>query len=180
MPLRIASALAACAAALLVVPVAGAAVDPAEYGAVVEAVQAVDASIAAPPDSPERDLVVGTSRNQDTTLAMAAHSGPNGEDPRGNGVAIAPSTRTHFDVTCVDVAGNLAAVGVVVTRSNLLPPGTELLVFVRDTTLPGGMGDGHNVIVLAAASCVGSALVAATVPPHDHGNWIVSDGLALP
>jgi hypothetical protein len=177
---RAASALAAVAAALIIAPGASAAVDPAEYESVVEAVHAVDASIAAPPNLPDRDFVVGTSRNEDATLALAAQSGPNGEDPRGQGVAIAPSTRTQFEVTCLDVLGNLAAVGAVVTRSTLLPEGTELVIFVRDTTAPGGLGDGHQVIALPAESCEGTAALALTVPPHEHGNWIVSDALAVP
>jgi hypothetical protein len=178
MPLRAASALATAAIALTIVSGATAAVDPAEYESVVEAVHAVDASIAAPPNSPDHDFVVGTSRNGDATLAMAAQSGPNGEDPQGEGVAIAPNTRTHFEVTCLHVTGNFAVAGVVVTRSTFLPAGMELLIPVRDTTLPGGELDGHNVIALPAQSC--AAPLAGLVPPHEHGNWIVSDAIALP
>jgi hypothetical protein len=173
-------ATVAASVALVIVPGAAAAVDPVEYESAVAAVNAVDDSIAAPANSTDRDFVVGTSRNEDATLALAAHSGPNGEDPGGQGVAIAPGTRTHFDVTCLDVVGTLAAVGVVVTRSTLLPPGTESVIFVRDTSAPGGAGDGHNVIGLPAQSCEGAAPVAATVPPHEHGNWVVSDAVALP
>jgi hypothetical protein len=180
MPLRIAFALAAAAAALVIAPGASAAVDPAEYEAVVDAVHAVDPSIVPPPNSPDRDFVVGTSRNDGATLALAAQSGPNGEDPRGEGVAIAPNTRTHFEVTCLHVVANFAVAGAVVTRSTnpALPPGEELLIPVRDTTLPGGELDGSTVIVLPAESC--AAPLAGFVPAHEHGNWVVSDAVALP
>jgi hypothetical protein len=33
---------------------------------------------------------------------------------------------------------------------------------------------------LPAASCDGAAPLAATVPPHEEGNWAVNDALALP
>jgi hypothetical protein len=177
---RVAFATAVAAAALVIAPGATAAVDPLEYESAVTAMHAVDRSIPAPANASDRDFVVGASRNEDATLALAAQSGPNGEDPRGQGVAIAPSTRTQFEVTCLDVLGPLAAVGVIVTRSTFLPEGFELVIFVRDTMAPGGMGDGHNVIALPAESCEGAAPLAATVPPHEHGNWVVGDAIALP
>lgn len=177
---RITLAVVVGSAALVFAAAAAAAVDPAEYDSALASVQAVDESISVPANSSNEDFVAGASHNEDAVLALAARSGPNGESPTGNGVAIAPSTRTQFDVTCLDTLGGLAAVGVAVTRSTLLPVGTELIVFVRDTGLPGGMGDGHQVIALPAASCDGAAPLAATVPPHDEGNWVVNDALALP
>jgi hypothetical protein len=180
MPARIALALVTISAALVVAGGAAAAVDPAEYESAVAGVLAVDESITVPANSSSEDFVLGASHNVDATLTLSAQSGPNGENPEGSGIAVSPSTRMHFDVTCLDVAGSLAAVGVVVTRSDFLPVGTEFIVFVRDTTLPGGMGDGHDTISLPAESCEGMALVAATVPPHDAGNWAVNDAVALP
>lgn len=175
---RIALLSVVAAAALVFAPGVVAAVDPAEYASVVADVQAVDESIAAPASSPDGDFVVGVSRNEDATLALTAQSGPNGEDPRGRGVAIAPSTRTHFEVTCLHVVGTVATVGVVVTRSTFLPPGMELLISVRDTTLPGGAGDGHSVIALPAETC--ALPLEGTILPHEHGNWIVRDAVGLP
>ena len=67
-----------------------------------------------------------------------------------------------------------------VTRSTFLPEGTELIVFVRDTGAPGGEGDGHTAIALPAETCEGSAPLALTVPPHEHGNWVVNDAVAGP
>lgn len=180
MPFRLALALTAVGAALAVAPAAIASVDAVEYEAAATAVTTVEPTIDVPALSFSRDSVVGTSRNGDATLALTARSGPNGEDPEGQGVAIAPSTRTQFDVTCLDTLGGFAAVGVVVTRSTFLAPGTELVVFVRDTMAPGGVGDGHNVIQLPAQSCEGSAALAATVPPHEHGNWVVEDAIGTP
>jgi hypothetical protein len=178
---RFASAVAAAAAVLVIAPGASAAVDPAEYDSAVAAVSAVDPSIQSPSNSTDRDFVVGTSRNEDATLAMAAQSGPNGEDPRGQGVAIAPNTRTHFEVTCLRIVGNHAVAGGVVTRSTNpgLPVGDELLVAVRDTTLPGGELDGHSVIEAPAESCAVVPL-EGTIVPHEHGNWVVSDAVGLP
>ena len=177
---RLALATVAASVTLVVATAAAAAVDPVEYEAAVSAVQAVDESIAVAANSSDEDFVIGAGHNVNAVLALSAQSGPNGESPSGRGIATAPSTQTRFDVTCLDVAGNLAAVGVVVTRSTLLPVGTELIVFVRDTTLPGGTGDGHSVIALPAQACEGSAPVAATVPPHEHGNWTVNDAVAAP
>jgi hypothetical protein len=180
MLVRVALAAATASAAFVFVAGAAAAVDPAEYDSAVAGVHAVDESIQVAANSSSDDFVLGVSHNQDATLTLSAQSGPNGEDPQGQGIAVAPNTRAHFEVTCLDVAANLAAVGVVVTRSNFLPVGTELIVFVRDTTLPGGASDGHNVIALPAETCEGSAPLAATVPPHDNGNWAVNDTVALP
>jgi hypothetical protein len=177
---RITLAVVVSSGALVLAAAAAATVDPAEYDSAVAGVEAVDESISVPANSSNEDFVVGAIHNEDAVLALAAHSGPNGEAPGGNGVAIAPSTRTQFDVTCLDTLGNLAAVGVIVTRSTLLPDGTELIIFVRDTGAPGGVGDGHQVIALPAASCDGAAPLAATVPPHEEGNWVVNDAVALP
>jgi hypothetical protein len=177
---RFALALVASSGALFLAAPAAAAVDPAEYDSAVANVLAVDASIDVPANSSSEDFVIGASHNEDAVLALTARSGANGEAPSGRGVATAPRTQTQFEVLCLDVAGNLAAVGVVVTRSTFLPVGTELIVFVRDTGLPGGMGDGHQVIALPAESCDGSAPLALTVPPHEAGNWAVNDAVALP
>ena len=159
-------------------PAATASVDAVEYEAAAAAVTEVEPTIDVPAMSPTRDSVVGTSRNEDATLALTARSGPNGEDPEGQGVAIAPNTRTQFDVTCLHVMGTLATVGVVVTRSTLLAPGTELLISIRDTTLPGGEGDGHSVIAGPAATC--AVPLVGVIPPHEHGNWVVEDAIGSP
>lgn len=124
---------------------------------------------------PGSDSVHGAGNNEGATLSVAATSGPLGEDPEGAAHANAPTTQVSLRVVCLAVAGGLASIGAVVERSNLLPEGTELILMIRDTGLPGGEGDGHNEIVADAASCPAFLAFAGAVPVQERGNWLVTD-----
>jgi hypothetical protein len=125
-----------------------------------------------------RDSVHGAGHNVDATLTVAATSGPLGEDAEGAAHANAPATQVSLRVVCLAVSGGLASVGGVVERSNLLPEGTELIIMIRDTGLPGGEGDGASVLAdvpTEADMCPAFVATAALVPPQEHGNWRVLD-----
>ena len=94
---------------------------------------------------PKQDLVSGTGHvvieeaEFDAQLHVNAKSGPTGEDPRGHFFL----TRSQFGiedidfsgrVTCVDVNGDLAAVGGVVTKSKnpSVPEGSGILINIED------------------------------------------------
>jgi hypothetical protein len=169
--------------ALTVASAAGAAYDPAEYEAAVDALAAVDPTIEPAPDDPSNDFVVGAGHNITgmATLAISAHSGALGEDAFGQGTATAAvGTRLIFRVTCLAVVHNLASIGVVVEQGNLRPPGTEVLIFIRDSGLPGGEGDGVSTLAgegITADQCPAFVAVAAVVPPIEAGNYLVHDAI---
>src|SRR5688572_666896 len=75
---------------------------------------------------PKQDLAAGTGQTDSFGIEIKVHvnaqSGPSGEDPRGHFSYQAVDPFSDFAisgrVTCLNVAGNLAAVGGVVERSN--------------------------------------------------------------
>jgi hypothetical protein len=135
---------------------------------------------------PGGDRIVGGGRDAfDANVSISAHSGPNGEDPRGHNNATLPlpdmpgvTFKVRLDVVCVAVVGNLAAVGAVVTESasNDLPPGTPFVVVFRDTGLPGGAGDAIEPFPgLPPAACADFVGLAAAAPPLRNGNVSILD-----
>jgi hypothetical protein len=141
-------------------------------------------STAAP--SSGQDRVVGGARDAfDANVSFSARSGPGGENPRGHINATVPFPGTpgdtlqfRLEVTCLAVAGGLAAAGAVVTESsaNDVPPGTNFVVVFRDTGLPGGRGDAVAPVPGApAATCASFLPVAALAPPNRTGNVQIHD-----
>jgi hypothetical protein len=133
-----------------------------------------------------QDRVVGGARDAfDANVGFSARSGPGGENPRGHINATVPFPGTpgdtlqfRLEVTCLAVAGGLAAAGAVVTESsaNDLPPGTNFVVVFRDTGLPGGQGDAVAPIVgVSAAACATFVPLAALAPPNRTGNVQIHD-----
>jgi hypothetical protein len=137
----------------------------------------------------DMDRVVGGARDAfDANVAISARSGPSGEDAFGHNNATLPFPGTPGDtiqvrlrVTCLAVAGNLAAAGAVVTdsASNDVPPGTNFVIVFRDTGLPGGDGDAVEPFFGApAATCSEFVPLAAVAPPIRNGNIHVHDASA--
>jgi hypothetical protein len=144
---------------------------------------ALSAAAAADPGG---DSIVGAGRDAfDANVSISAHSGPNGENPRGHNNATIPLPGTphdefqvRLDVVCVAVVGNLAAIGGLVTESasNLFPAGTPFVVVFRDTGLPGGEGDAIEPFPFEPAdSCADFVGLAASVPPLRNGNISIHD-----
>jgi hypothetical protein len=118
-------------------------------------------------------------------VGFNARSDPNGENPSGHITTTIPFSGTtgdplqlRIDVTCVAVAGNLAAVGGIISESsaNDIFAGFNLVVVFRDTGLPGGEGDAVAPFPGApAASCPAFVALAAEAPPIQIGNVTVND-----
>jgi hypothetical protein len=133
-----------------------------------------------------QDRVVGGARDAfDANVSFSARSGLSGQNPHGHINATVPFPGTpgdtlqfRLEVTCLAVAGNLAAAGAVVTESssNDVPPGTNFVVVFRDTGLPGGQGDGVAPFLGAQASTCATFLpLAAAAPPNRSGNVSIHD-----
>lgn len=133
-----------------------------------------------------QDRVVGGARDAfDANVSFSARSGPSGENARGHINATVPFPGTPGDtlqfrlkVTCLAVAGGLAAAGVVVTESssNDVPPGANFVVVFRDTGLPGGQGDAVEPFPgEPAATCADFVPLAALAPPNRSGNVQIHD-----
>lgn len=134
----------------------------------------------------QRDTVVGGVIDAaDANVGFNARSDPNGENPSGHVTTTIPFAgppgdplQLRIDVTCVAVAGNLAAVGGIIDESsaNDIFAGFNLVVVFRDTGLPGGEGDAVAPFPGApAASCPGFVALAAAAPPIQNGNVTIND-----
>jgi hypothetical protein len=132
-----------------------------------------------------QDRVVGGARDAfDANVSFSARSGPSGQNPHGHINATVPFPGTpgdtlqfRLEVTCLAVAGNLAAAGAVVTESssNDVPERTSSSFF-RDTGLPGGQGDSVAPFLGAQASTCATFLpLAAAAPPNRSGNVSIHD-----
>ena len=129
------------------------------------------------------DFVVGGFQDRlDEHIGLSAHSGPSGENPFGHeSVTFTAGGQEHFKlrsrVTCLAVAGNLAAWGTVSTESasNTVPPGTEFVEVGRDGG-PGGAADGWDFVEAAAEDCADFLAAAAAAPPIQSGNISIHDG----
>jgi hypothetical protein len=154
----------------------------AEFDSAVAALSAVDPTIDPPPNDSRIDFVVGGGENLDQDFGLSAHSGPLGEDPFGHASATLgqPDTLQYrARVTCLTVAGNLAAVGLVPTDAQSNDFGAlQLVLAIRDSGLPGGTGDGIQIVSAGnAQNCAAFVAAAAVADPLDRGNLLVHDAL---
>jgi hypothetical protein len=143
------------------------------------------------PNDGKHDFVVGGFQDSEFNLdwGVSAHSGPLGEDPLGYVSATAPSAKANTDekqgrwrVTCVNVAGKLAAIGGVPTQAASNDADPALFVF-RD----GGPGGGTPVEPDGFEFFIGRIgdpqachdplflVEAAGAPPIESGNILVYD-----
>ena len=132
------------------------------------------------------DAVIGGARDAfGANVIVSARSDPNGANPSGHINATLPSPGSPGDtfqvrikVTCVAVAGNLAAVGGIISESssNDNPPGSDFVVVFRDSGLAGGEDDAVEPLAGApAALCADFVPLAAAAPPILSGNITVND-----
>lgn len=130
----------------------------------------------------KRDVVTGGFEDRlGEHIGLSAQSGPSGENPFGHESVTFPDPEEgHFKirsrVTCLAVAGNLAAWGTVATESssNTVDPGTEFVEVGRDGG-PGGAADGWDFIEAPAEDCADFLAAAAGAPPIESGNISIRD-----
>jgi hypothetical protein len=114
-------------------------------------------------------------------VGLQARSGPNGENASGRETATRPGdTRYRLKVTCLAVAGNLAAYSTLMVKSNnpSFPVGTRFVEVVRDGGLPGGEGDGWFIFDVPPAdpsNCADFLDEAASAEDILGGNITVLD-----
>jgi hypothetical protein len=137
----VAGAAAMLTVAFLVAPgVAGAdIVDLFSFQSAVDAAQANDPTLAAPPNDGGHDFAVGGGRTavDDLGFGFSAHSGPLGQDPQGHmsfGLSLASPfpkvAQVTVDVTCLAVVANVATIGGEFTHVNA--PGGGPVPFVQE------------------------------------------------
>jgi hypothetical protein len=165
--------LACTTASLVLAGAASATHDLLEFDSAVSALHQVDPTIDPPPSS-GGDFVVGGGQAVGAHLAIAAHGGQSGEDPRGTFRCPGCDGTIVARVTCLAVSLNRAAVGVVVTKSDAdsIPGGTELIVRLDD--LGRGTADSVSLLAGFATLCVGHLGLPAQIP-IEHGNFLVHD-----
>jgi hypothetical protein len=151
-----------------------------DYQSAVDALAAVDPTIDPPPNDPGTDFAVGGLQGPDenNNIGFSAHGGPFGEDPQGHMSETIPAPenfKARFRVTCLAVAGNEAAIGLVPTDASSNDQVNEFVFAVFDSGLPGGTGDLFSFVPLPADLCAGGLGQAAFAP--DRGNIHVHDAL---
>lgn len=136
-----------------------------------------------PGGGPKSDKVDGTVEDLfPSTLHVNAISNPDGTDARGHLWYTADATGFVVDVagevTCLNVQGNRATVGMRIDRSKLpgFPgEGNGFLFVVNDNGEPGDT-DTHLDIPMAVPPTV-CPNPFVFVFPHDHGNFVVHDAI---
>jgi hypothetical protein len=132
-----------------------------------------------PGEGPDYDKVDGTVEDiQPSTLHVNAISDPDGTNARGqlwytNGLF---ETEVAGYVTCLNVVGNNATIGMYIDRAKL--PGLEgegngFLFYVSDYGEPGDL-DSHLDIPTAVPPTVCPTPIPQAFV-HQHGNFIVHD-----
>jgi hypothetical protein len=128
---------------------------------------------------PNKDIVNGGFEDHfGEHVGLHAESGVTGQNASGHESATRPGdTRYRLRVVCLAVAGNVAAYGTVVVKSNNpdFPAGTEFVEVVRDGGGPGGAGDGWEVFDEPASTCADFLGAAAAAPAILGGNITIRD-----
>jgi hypothetical protein len=160
-----------------------------DFEATVEEMLAVDPTLDPPPNDGKHDFVVGGFQQDELNWGVSAHSGPMGEEPFGHVSGTIPDAQGNTEakqgrwrVTCVNVEGNLAAIGGVPTEAESNDAVEVPFVFLFRDGGPGGgtpaEPDGfdlggindpnqcHDPVFLA---------FAAAAQPIDRGNILVHD-----
>ena len=108
-----------------------------------------------------------------------------GENPSGHlsstfdGSNGAPPVQERFDVTCVAVVGNQAAIGLVPTGAASNDATTQRVLSVLDSGMPGGTGDMSAFFIPAPAqNC--PLYVGSHVFTPLSGNIVVRDSVPDP
>jgi hypothetical protein len=155
---------------------------------VVAVVALPGAALAAGP----KDMVSGaaTFDVDDSRATVNARSDADGSDARGSYSIVIddpdpvftsdPTLSFSADVVCLEVDGDEAVVGAVVTASSdtvAIPVGTGLLHYVVDNGPPGGADASITVPFAPASDCAAYLPWPSDLPPEpvQTGNWVVRD-----
>ena len=127
---------------------------------------------------PKHDLVVGSARFAAPVarVRISAHSGPNGENPRGHFFLAQSGWQFRGSVTCMLVVGNQASVGGMVTRSSGVggpPVGSGFIQLTEDNGSPGRNDRSQTIRVpTPPTTCPAPTQPALVVA---KGNYVVKD-----
>ncbi len=161
-----------------------------DFESTVEEMQAVDPTLDPPPNDGKHDFVVGGFQQADFNWGVSAHSGPTGEEPFGHVSTTFPEgpsdgKQGRWRVTCVNVFGNLAAIGVVPTEAASNDAADPLVFVFRDAGPGGGEGPGNAQLdgfdfsnrVEDPNECKNPLrlVLAAFAPPIERGNILIRD-----
>jgi hypothetical protein len=141
---------------------------------------AVDPSIAPPPDNGSRDFAVGGFQGPaGNNIGFSAHSDPAGAEPQGHLSETIPNGgMARYVVTCLQVAGNHAALGLVPADNAANDVQQQFVLSVMDSRMPGGAGDLFAFIQVPANTCRDFVFTAQF--PLTHGNIVVHDVITVP
>jgi hypothetical protein len=145
----------------------------------VDAAQAVDPTLAAPPNDGAHDFAVGgfegTGNNQ---VGFSAHSDPLGGNPQGHLTQNVPQVRKdRFTVTCLAVLGNHAALGLTpadATTAQNFPNGRVFAVTDNGNPVGGQPVDTYAYYIDSASNCASYVGVGGFFTPVS-GNIVVHD-----
>ena len=142
MPRRVLLAFAAVLVAIALPAGAGADVySLLDYQSATDALRAVDSTIDPPPNDPSRNFVVGGFHGtENNNVGFSANSDAIGLDPQGHLSETIPfffgtpptTYQGRFQVTCLAVVGNQAAMGLVPTDAASNDQPAEFILAVRD------------------------------------------------
>ena len=145
---------------------------------VLAAIPTIASAKHSPGKGPKHDLVAGSARFvvPVASVRINAHSGRNGENPRGHFFLRQGGWQFRGSATCVRVVGNQASVGGRVTKSSGVggpPVGSGFIQFIEDNGSPGRNDRSHT-------SFVPSPPMTCPVPTKPHfvlarGNYVVRD-----
>jgi len=151
-----------------------------EFQSALEALWTIDPTINPPPDDGHTDFAVGGFQGpEDNNFGFSGHSGPLGEDPQGHlSETIHGVFQGRFRVTCLMVAGNQAALRLVLTEAASNDAVSEFVLSVFDSGIAGGAGDRFAFIETAAEDCAAFVSVAAAGGFFiERGNLVVHDAI---
>jgi len=158
-----------------------------DYQSATDALKAVDSTIDPPPNDPSIDFAVGGFQGLDNNnVGFSAHSGSLGVGAQGQLSETIPlffptASRTYqgrFNVTCLSVLGNDAALGLVPTDAASNDQQSQFVLVVHDSGLPQGIGDLEAFIPdVSPTDCTGLEGLATFGFPIERGNILVNDAL---
>jgi hypothetical protein len=137
---------------------AGTIVDLLTFQSGVDAAQAVDPTLAAPPNDGGHDFAVGGFQGTgDNNVGFSAHSDHLGANPQGHLSQTIPHVRRdRFTVTCLAVAGNHAALGLTpsdAATAAIFPNGRVLAVTDNGNPVGGQPVDAYAYYGDSASNC---------------------------